>query len=42
MFTVSFEKTVLAKTAGIKSILMVGDRKYLPLFLTDRMDLCAI
>lgn len=35
-------KTVLAKTAGVKSILMTGGRKCLPPFLTDRIDLCAI
>ena len=35
-------KTVLAKTSGVKSILMTGGSKYLPLFLTDRMDLCEI
>ena len=35
-------KNVLAKTVGVKSILMIGCSKYLPLFLTDRMDLCEI
>ena len=35
-------KTVLAKTSGVKSILITGGSKYLPLFLTDRMDLCEI
>ena len=35
-------KTVLAKTAGVKSILMTGGRKCLPPFLTDGMNLCSI
>ena len=35
-------KTVLAKTAGVKSILMTGGRKCLPPFLTDGMNLCLI
>ena len=35
-------KTVLAKTAGVKLILMTGGRKCLPPFLTDGMNLCSI